>query len=157
MVLGSGIRDPGSGIRKNPFRIPGSKRHRIPDPHHWRKARFRIRIDFKADPEFLIIADPDPGFWWPKKLKRLYSFNFLIKHCNLLILKGFLKIQQNNEVHFLENLRPFVAPLYNCLKEYLRRYRLWRGGCQPSGRSSDWRRRGDVWRTCLQNWMDLKK
>ncbi len=44
MVLGSGIRDPRSGIRdpgseirdpgsgKNPFRIPGSKRHRIPDP-----------------------------------------------------------------------------------------------------------------------------
>jgi hypothetical protein len=28
--LGSGIRDPGSG--KNLFRIPGSKRHRIPDP-----------------------------------------------------------------------------------------------------------------------------
>jgi hypothetical protein len=30
MVLGSGIRDPGSG--KNLFRIQGSKRHRIPDP-----------------------------------------------------------------------------------------------------------------------------
>ncbi len=31
----SGIRDPGSG--KNLFRIPGSKRHRIPDPdpQHW--------------------------------------------------------------------------------------------------------------------------
>jgi hypothetical protein len=33
MVLGSGIRDPGSG--KNLFRIPESKRHRIPDPQHW--------------------------------------------------------------------------------------------------------------------------
>ncbi len=35
MHLGSGIRDPGSG--KNLFRIPGSKRHRIPDPdpQHW--------------------------------------------------------------------------------------------------------------------------
>ncbi len=33
MELGSRIRDPGSG--KNLFRIPGSKRHRIPDPQHW--------------------------------------------------------------------------------------------------------------------------
>jgi hypothetical protein len=37
MVLGSGIRDPRSGIRKKPIpdpgsRIQGSKRHRIPDP-----------------------------------------------------------------------------------------------------------------------------
>jgi hypothetical protein len=37
MVLGSGIREPGSGIRKKPIpdlgsRIQGSKRHRIPDP-----------------------------------------------------------------------------------------------------------------------------
>ncbi len=37
--LGSGIRDPGSG--KNLFRIPGSKRHRIPDPG--------------------VIKSPDPG------------------------------------------------------------------------------------------------
>jgi hypothetical protein len=29
---GSEIRDPRSGIRKNLFRIQGSKRHRIPDP-----------------------------------------------------------------------------------------------------------------------------
>jgi hypothetical protein len=28
---GFGIRDPGSEIRKNLSRIPGSKRHRIPD------------------------------------------------------------------------------------------------------------------------------
>ncbi len=42
MDSGSGIRDPGSGIRKKPIpnpgsRIPGSKRHRIPDPdpQHW--------------------------------------------------------------------------------------------------------------------------
>jgi hypothetical protein len=39
MVLGSGIRDPGSG--KNLFRIPdpGVKQHPIPDPdpQHWRK------------------------------------------------------------------------------------------------------------------------
>jgi hypothetical protein len=39
MGLGSEIRDPRSGIRypgsgKNLFRIPGSKRHRIPDPQH---------------------------------------------------------------------------------------------------------------------------
>ena len=33
MGLGSRIRDPGSG--KNLFRIPESKRHRIPDPQHW--------------------------------------------------------------------------------------------------------------------------
>ncbi len=37
MGLGSGIRDPGSGIRKKPIpnpgsQIQGSKRHRIPDP-----------------------------------------------------------------------------------------------------------------------------
>jgi hypothetical protein len=35
MALGSGIRDPGSGIRKKPIPDPGSrgqKRHRIPDP-----------------------------------------------------------------------------------------------------------------------------
>ncbi len=32
MSFGSVIRDPGSGI--NLFRIPGSKRHRIPDPEH---------------------------------------------------------------------------------------------------------------------------
>ncbi len=31
MGLGSGIKDPGSG--KNPSRIQGSKKHRIPDPH----------------------------------------------------------------------------------------------------------------------------
>ncbi len=37
MDLGPGIRDPGSG--KSLFRIPGSKRHRIPDPdpQHWGK------------------------------------------------------------------------------------------------------------------------
>jgi hypothetical protein len=68
---------------------------------------------FKADPEFFIIADPDPGFWWPKTLKRLYIFKkiktFLIKYSNLLILKGFLNIQHNKDVHFLENLRTFVA------------------------------------------------
>jgi hypothetical protein len=36
--LGSGIQDPGSGIRKNLFRIldPASKRHRIPDPDEQR-------------------------------------------------------------------------------------------------------------------------
>jgi hypothetical protein len=36
MVLGSGIRYPGSG--KNLFRIPdpGVKKHPIPDPHHWK-------------------------------------------------------------------------------------------------------------------------
>ena len=38
MVLGSGIGDPRSGIRKKTHsesRIQGSKRHRIPDPQHW--------------------------------------------------------------------------------------------------------------------------
>ncbi len=32
MVLGSGIRDPGSGIRKKPIPDPGVKKHPIPDP-----------------------------------------------------------------------------------------------------------------------------
>ncbi len=32
MVLGSGIRDPGSGIRKTPIPDPGFKQHPIPDP-----------------------------------------------------------------------------------------------------------------------------
>ncbi len=34
-IYGFGIRYPRSGIRKNLFRIPGSKRDRIPDPQHW--------------------------------------------------------------------------------------------------------------------------
>jgi hypothetical protein len=33
----SGIRDTGSG-KKNLSRIPGSKKHRIPDPQHWNSA-----------------------------------------------------------------------------------------------------------------------
>jgi hypothetical protein len=37
--LGSGIRDPGSGIRKKPIPDPGVKKHPIPDPG----SRNRIR------------------------------------------------------------------------------------------------------------------
>jgi hypothetical protein len=32
MVLGSGIRDPGSGIRKKPIPDPGSRGQKAPDP-----------------------------------------------------------------------------------------------------------------------------
>jgi hypothetical protein len=56
MGLGSGLRDPGSGIRKKPLPDPGSRgqkstRSQIPDP------RFRI-----PDPGFRI-PDPDPQHW----------------------------------------------------------------------------------------------
>jgi hypothetical protein len=39
MVLGSGIRDPGSGIRKKPIPDPGSRGQKAPDPG----SRIRIR------------------------------------------------------------------------------------------------------------------
>jgi hypothetical protein len=39
MGLGSGIRDPGSGVRKNPFRIPDPGVKKAPDP----RSRIRIR------------------------------------------------------------------------------------------------------------------
>jgi hypothetical protein len=45
MGLGSEIRDP----EKNLFRILGSKRHRIPDPHH---------VDADPDPYFYVYPDP---------------------------------------------------------------------------------------------------
>jgi hypothetical protein len=38
--------DPGSG--KNLFRIPGSKRHRMPDPEHWLNSQF-CRQEFSVD------------------------------------------------------------------------------------------------------------
>jgi hypothetical protein len=39
MVLGSGIRDPGSGIRKKPIPDPGSRGQKAPNPG----SRIRIR------------------------------------------------------------------------------------------------------------------
>jgi hypothetical protein len=48
MSLGSGIRDPGSGI--NPFRIPdpGVKKAPDPDPQHGLLPVYRIRIRFQV-------------------------------------------------------------------------------------------------------------
>ncbi len=39
MVLGSGIRDPGAGMRKKPIPDPGSRGQKAPDPG----SRIRIR------------------------------------------------------------------------------------------------------------------
>jgi hypothetical protein len=69
MVLGSGIRDPGSG--KNLFRIPdpGVKKHPIPDPdpQHWLMLRFAdsesgpfLTVDPGSGICFLQIPDPKP-------------------------------------------------------------------------------------------------
>jgi hypothetical protein len=65
MGLGSGIRDPGFGIRKETWsgsriRVQGSKRHGIPDPdpQHWINIKVPVEI-----PVFLAlqsrVADPD--------------------------------------------------------------------------------------------------
>jgi hypothetical protein len=54
MVLGSGIRDPGSG--KNLSRIQGSKRHLIPDPDP-QHCNYRKSLDNVNTSD----ADPDPG------------------------------------------------------------------------------------------------
>ncbi len=59
MALGSGIRDPGSGIRKKPITDPGSRGQkgtgsRIPDPDPQ-----HCIPDTDPDSEFLTI--PDPG------------------------------------------------------------------------------------------------
>ncbi len=58
------------------------------------KVRIVIRIrrsDTDPDPTIFLIADPDPGFD-DLKFKKIYSWNlvfiFLIKNCNLLILRS---------------------------------------------------------------------
>jgi hypothetical protein len=67
MVLGSGIRDPGSG--KNLFRIPGSKRHRIPDPQHWMTQIIISRKDF-------IIIQTSKRYGGEIEHKNLYAHSF---------------------------------------------------------------------------------
>jgi hypothetical protein len=39
---GSEIPDMGPSTGKNPSRIPGSKRHQIPDPQHWRAVQLKV-------------------------------------------------------------------------------------------------------------------
>jgi hypothetical protein len=49
-----------------------------------------VDTDTDPDPSFFLIVDPDPGCD-DQKLKKIYSWKkkiFLIKNCNLLILKG---------------------------------------------------------------------
>ena len=47
MVLGSGIRDPGSGIRKKPIVDPGSRGQKAPNPGS--RIRIRNTVSFTTD------------------------------------------------------------------------------------------------------------
>ena len=64
MDLGSGIRDPGSGIRKKPIPDPGSRGHKgtgsripDPDPQHWQLINLWGLTHRFADPDPLILID----------------------------------------------------------------------------------------------------
>ncbi len=43
----------------------------------------------KPDPEFQVILDPDPRFWWPKVERKKYTWQIIlslvIKTCDLLL------------------------------------------------------------------------
>ncbi len=73
---GSEIRDPGSG--KNLFRIPGSKRHRIPDPdpQHW------FFFDFKFFPPIFGHQKPKFGLVFSLKcwilIRTVKTSNFVM-------------------------------------------------------------------------------
>jgi hypothetical protein len=130
--------DPRSG--KNPFRIPGSKRHRIPDPQYWWKddsdtgngtvrqcwgSRYAcfwnslIRIHM-----FLDLLDPDPS-----KAK--------IVRKNLIRIQIRTKLSRINNTAlpaYEDDITVFLAPLARNSRQHLLDMILL--AAQPGGRNS---------------------
>jgi hypothetical protein len=94
MSLGSGIRDPGSGIRNKPIPDPGSRIQRSkmpqsripdPDPQHWEILN-NVRLTFKkTDPKTFNFTDtfkPNAvftGFIHGQKASHVLQISFKVK------------------------------------------------------------------------------
>jgi hypothetical protein len=125
MVLGSRIRDPGSG--KNLFRIPfpGVKKAPIPDPdpQHWCYHWFNADLDTDPDPAFFLIADPDPGYgsrvWWPN-IEKIYSWKFNFYHLEQKLLFFLSLGLHKGRPSYRRSLQPSKENI-----QYLKPWKFW--------------------------------
>ncbi len=82
----SGIRDPGSG--KNLFRIPGSKRHRIPDPQHWSQPELEPQFGFAAPQSRSRLHNTDTNSRNPQHWLHLVTFKVWAAWLRISILNA---------------------------------------------------------------------
>ncbi len=96
--------NPGSG--KNLFRIPGSKRHRIPDPQHW------LNVYNCSIVSWFYHQKPGPGSGFFKKTGFIFGLTKICESCNDPKTKASLLFKQfgNGKIsHFYVLPKDFLS------------------------------------------------